>query len=76
MTIKKTLILFWFSFVSILLSGQTTTIVGEVYDAETGQALADVNLSIQGTPYGSASDDEGFFYIKADINKKSTLEGC
>ncbi|MCQ2345969.1 MAG: DUF5686 and carboxypeptidase regulatory-like domain-containing protein [Paludibacteraceae bacterium] len=73
MTIKKTLILFWFSFVSILLSGQTTTIVGEVYDAETGQALADVNLSIQGTPYGSASDDEGFFYIKADINKKSTL---
>lgn len=51
-----------FSF-SILFAGTTGKISGTVLDAETGERLPGVNIVIQGTNLGSASDMNGYYVI-------------
>jgi hypothetical protein len=38
-------------------------IVGQVFDAETGEPLAGSNIIIEGTLLGAATDEEGYFII-------------
>ncbi|UCF63321.1 MAG: TonB-dependent receptor [bacterium] len=44
-------------------AGTTGKISGRISDASTGEPLIGVNIYIEGYPYGSASDIDGFFYI-------------
>jgi outer membrane receptor protein involved in Fe transport len=49
--------------VSWSFAGTTGKIAGRVTDASTGEPLIGVNIYIEGHPYGSASDADGFFFI-------------
>jgi len=46
-----------------LISGTTGKIVGTAKDASTGEALAGVNVIIDGTSMGAATDIDGTYYI-------------
>ncbi len=46
-----------------LFAGTTGKISGKVIDAKTGEPLVGVNILIQNTSMGSATDVEGLFYI-------------
>ncbi len=49
---------------AVSLFGATTgKIVGRVYDASTGEALPGVNVIIEGTTMGAATDPDGYFLI-------------
>ena len=49
--------------VSMLFSGDTGKIVGQITDSETGEALFGVNILLKGTTMGSASAMEGNYII-------------
>ncbi|MCD6399451.1 TonB-dependent receptor [candidate division WOR-3 bacterium] len=46
-----------------MLAGTTGKIVGRVYDAQTKQGLPGVNVIIEGTSMGAATDPDGYFII-------------
>lgn len=50
-------------FAPVIFAGVTGKIEGFITDSQTGQALVGVNVIIQGTSYGSATDDEGYYVI-------------
>ena len=50
-----------------------TTVTGEVFDAETGQPLTNVNVYLQGTQIGTSTDTEGFFFLRTGLSHKATL---
>ena len=56
-----------------LLIWLLTTIVGQIYDAATLEPIGGVNVSIQGTSYGTASNEQGYFLLRAPISKSSTM---
>lgn len=49
--------------VPFLSFGQTGKIIGVVKDAGSGELLPGVNISLEGTTYGAASDVDGYFVI-------------
>jgi len=51
-------------FVLTLYSDDLVTITGTITDAETNKPIANVNIFLTGTSYGSASDKEGIFKIE------------
>ena len=50
-----------------------TVLVGEIYDALTGQPVENVNLALTGTPYGTTTNSEGIFLLRADLKRRTTL---
>lgn len=46
-----------------LYAGTTGKVAGKITDAESGDVLAGVNVFLQGTSLGAATDAEGFYYI-------------
>lgn len=50
-----------------------TIIVGEIYDAHTGEPIPHVNISIQGTSLGTASTAEGMFLLREELDKPRTM---
>ncbi|NOX90463.1 MAG: TonB-dependent receptor [Calditrichaeota bacterium] len=50
-------------FYLILHAGTTGKLSGVVTDVRTGEPLAGVNVYLEGTSYGSSTDQDGFFYI-------------
>jgi hypothetical protein len=52
-------------FVVVQLHAQSQTISGRVMDAETGESLAFVNIVINDSHQGVATDIDGRFSIKA-----------
>ncbi|MDZ7723038.1 MAG: TonB-dependent receptor [candidate division KSB1 bacterium] len=53
-----------FLFFANLLFAQTGTITGKIVDSETGEALIGVNVILQGTMIGDATDMDGEYRIK------------
>lgn len=53
---------------TVCVSGKVSfsngTLSGWIQDQETGKPLARVNVEIEGTPFGSATDEQGFFLIQ------------
>jgi len=49
--------------ISISYSGTTGKITGMIKDGDTGQPLAGVNVVIEGTTMGAASDPQGYYVI-------------
>lgn len=62
-TITKRLLAFCFLLPTLLFAQQTGKISGIVTDKTTGDELIGVNIILQGTKIGSASDPEGFYAI-------------
>lgn len=50
-----------------------TIIIGEVYNASTGEPIPSANLTLRGTKIGTATNDEGLFMIRTDLQQKRTL---
>jgi len=57
------LVVLVFGLSSLVFAGVTGKIEGFITDSQNGQALVGVNVVIQGTSYGAASDAEGYFVI-------------
>ena len=55
------------------LLGQETIIVGEIYDANTGEAISNVNIILQGTQVGTTTNAEGLFLLRAQQDKARTM---
>lgn len=55
------------------LSAQETIVVGEVYDANTGEPLSNVNIYIPGTSLGTISNLEGLFLLRGDLSRSRTM---
>ncbi|MEN8193304.1 MAG: TonB-dependent receptor [Bacteroidota bacterium] len=60
---KKFLLFTLLLFSAISLYGQTGKLTGTITDAKTGEALIGVNVIVEGTMYGAATDIDGFFSI-------------
>ena len=56
------LIFFFYSFISF---GQTGTLRGHIYDAESGEPIAYASVQIINSKEGVISDEDGFFQLSA-----------
>ncbi len=50
-----------------------TIVIGDVYDAYTGEPLANVHVHFQGTDIGTTSNPEGMFLLRGTLDKKRTM---
>ena len=55
------------------LWGQETIVVGEVYDANTGEPLSNVHVYFQGTQLGTTTNAEGLFMLREDLDRSRTM---
>lgn len=58
---------------SILLAVLETFVVGHVRSASTGEPIANANLAIRGTQIGTASGEDGSFYLHLSMGEKGRL---
>lgn len=54
-----------FLFGALTLQGQTGTLRGHIYDAESGEAIAFASVQLVGSKEGVISDGDGFFQLSA-----------
>lgn len=59
--------------ISMQLLAQETIVVGEVYDANTGEALPNVNIYLQGTQMGTTTNAEGMFLLRQELDRPRTM---
>ncbi len=59
---------------STIAYGQSGKLAGYVFDKESGESLAGVNISIIGTYKGSSTDAEGFYSVSDLVPAEYTLE--
>ena len=59
--------------VSSWLFAQETIVVGEVYDANTGEPLSNVNIYLQGTQEGTTTNAEGMFLLREELERARTM---
>ena len=59
--------------VSSWLRAQETIVVGEVYDANTGEPLSNVNIYLQGTQEGTTTNAEGMFLLREELERARTM---
>ena len=50
-----------------------TIVIGDVYNAYTGEPLANVHIYFQGTDIGTTSSSEGMFLLRGPLDKKRTM---
>ncbi len=50
-----------------------TIIIGEVYNASTGEPVPAANIVLRGTKVGASTNEEGLFMIRTDLTEKRTL---
>lgn len=55
------------------LFAQETIVVGEVYDANTGEPLSNVNIYLQGTQEGTTTNAEGMFLLREELERARTM---
>ncbi len=61
-------------FILILLTSgvmaEETILVGDIFSEQTGEPVANANIYYQGTQTGTASNEDGAFMLRADLNRK------
>ena len=60
---KNLAILLYFILTTILFAQQSGVIQGFITDAETGEPVLGANIVVNGTKFGAASDEKGYFII-------------
>ena len=58
---------------SICTYAQETIVIGEVYDAATGEPLSNVHIYLQGTQVGTTTTAEGLFLLRDNLDKQRTM---
>jgi len=57
------IILSFLIFSSVIFAGTSGKIAGQITDSESGEALPGVNVFLEGTTLGAATDVDGYYYI-------------
>ena len=70
---KKILFILNTILLSICLYAQETIVIGEVYDAGSGEPLPNVNIYLQGTQTGTTTNAEGLFLLREDLDRSRTM---
>ncbi len=73
MRFLRTCILLLITAIVIPLSAVETIVVGTVYDSRTGQPIENANVYYRGTSIGCATNEEGVFMVRGDLDRKHTL---
>jgi hypothetical protein len=55
------------------LWAQETIVVGEVYDANTGEPIPNVHIYLQGTQLGTTTNAEGLFLLRDNLERARTM---
>lgn len=58
---------------SLRLWAAETIIIGEVYNASTGEPIPSANVYFRGTKIGMATNEEGLFMLRANLEQKQTM---
>lgn len=58
---------------SMSLSAAETLLIGEVYDARTGEPVVGANVYFRGTKIGTSTNGEGLFFLRVDMVERHTL---
>ena len=61
------------AFPSTFTYSHETVVVGQVFDAATGNAISNVNVFFKQTTWGTKTNDEGFFMLRATGNVTSIV---
>lgn len=69
-------ILYSFLMVPVAMQAQQTLAVGQVTDAGTGAAIANVNVIFKNTNTGAKTDDQGFFLIRNEGSESTLIFSC
>ena len=67
------IILFGLWFIGSSIWAQETIVVGEVYDAGSGEPLPNVNIYLQGTQIGTSTNTDGLFMLRQNLEKTRTM---
>ena len=67
------IILFGLWTMSYGLWAQETIVVGEVYDANTGEPIPNVHIYLQGTQLGTTTNAEGLFLLRDNLERARTM---
>ena len=70
---KKILFILSTILLSICIYAQETIVIGEVYDAGSGEPLPNVNIYLQGTQTGTTTNAEGLFLLREDLDRSRTM---
>lgn len=70
---KKILFILNTILLSICIYAQETIVIGEVYDAGSGEPLPNVNIYLQGTQTGTTTNAEGLFLLREDLDRSRTM---
>ena len=70
---KRLVLISLWLFLSLHLLAQETIVVGEVYDANTGEPLSNVHVYLQGTQLGTTTNAEGLFLLREDLDRSRTM---
>ncbi len=70
---KRFVLISLWLFLSLHLLAQETIVVGEVYDANTGEPLSNVHVYLQGTQLGTTTNAEGLFLLREDLDRSRTM---
>jgi len=58
---------------SLHLMAAETIIIGEVYNAVTGEPIPSASVYLRGTKIGMATNEEGLFMLRANLEQKQTM---
>ena len=58
---------------AVRLTAAETILIGEVYNASTGEPIPSANIFLKGTKVGTTTNDEGLFMIRTDLQERHTL---
>lgn len=70
---RRALLTVLFSLLAVGSFAVETVLVGNVHDAATGAPLPNVNLYFRGSKIGTTTDENGFFFMRLDVNAKVRL---
>lgn len=70
---KRTLLIGFLLLLLGRLTAAETIVIGEVYNASTGEPIPSANVVLKGTGVGTATNDEGLFMIRTDLQERHTL---
>lgn len=57
----------------VSMAAQNTTIVGEIYDSQSGEPLPNVSVYIPGTQVGTTTTSEGVFLLRCDLVRSARV---
>ncbi|MCQ2340492.1 MAG: DUF5686 and carboxypeptidase regulatory-like domain-containing protein [Paludibacteraceae bacterium] len=70
---KRSLVIVYAMLMMVSIAAQNTTIVGEIYDSQSGEPLPNVSVYIPGTQVGTTTTAEGVFLLRCDLVRSARV---